>query len=301
MQNQKKRAANLFMNAFCRVSISAIDIATYGADRAGLVTELLVAEIARAEQAQAINYMNFVCASEFENNILLSGFGFGAGGVLISRANQERYQPLRQDKKRMSKTISDDCTQFCKAVKRSDEIINYAELPNALIADNYYKSDNSVVNNEQTLYMKLSTDIQGVVDIEGTKQNTAIAQIKIPTEEEQIKNQKLFISRIKQATEKYIAWMEQNAKGIRGIQRFSHFFHGHSGLQRAQHILDLIEGRQVGHKAILEATQKAFEASGSRQHSYSRYLFDAITLSQTFENNVSDREFAQQKTLFQLN
>lgn len=284
-----------------RIDQYAMNIAMCEEGRENLVTQLLLAEIARTEQAKAINYMNFVCVSESQNNILLSGFGFGKGGVLVNGANQNSYQPLKQDKNRMQNDISARCTLFCREVERLDEIVNYAELPNALITNDLYQPTDGQANNEHTLYRKLSTDTQTIVELEGNKHNTAIAQIIIPTQEEQIKNQELIIPHIKEATEKYIVWMQKNTQGIRGIQRFSHFFHGHSGLQRAQNILNLINNN-ASSEEIFKATQKAFEASGSRQHSYSRYLLDTISLTKTFENNVSDSEFAQQKaqtSLFQ--
>lgn len=83
------------------------------------------------------------------------------------------------------------------------------------------------------------------------------------------------IGDIKIAAENYINWMQENAQGTRGITRFKHFLHGASGEKRAQDILNLISS-EAQPAEILAAVSDALQASGSANHSFSRYIYDAV-------------------------
>lgn len=107
-------------------------------------------------------------------------------------------------------------------------------------------------------------------------------------------SQQDILQKIEYATQLYLQWMKENTKGFRFF-RLSHFFHGNSGEKRARNILTLIqEGKDQG--SVLDAVQKAYEQSACRQHSYSRYLYDAFKNTNTVGDlSVSDKDFRKLK------
>ncbi|VEG89949.1 hypothetical protein [Legionella spiritensis] len=100
---------------------------------------------------------------------------------------------------------------------------------------------------------------------------------------------------IKNATQQYIAWMNENTQGKRFLSRFQHFYHGESGVKRAQHILQLInDGAEI--ETLHETVLDAMRASGHRQHSYSRFLYQALhPEKQILNSNYSDKDFKTDK------
>jgi hypothetical protein len=48
------------------------------------------------------------------------------------------------------------------------------------------------------------------------------------------------IKAIRQAIEGYLNWMERHAQGTRGLTRFSHWYHGDSGVRRAHALLAIV-------------------------------------------------------------
>lgn len=103
------------------------------------------------------------------------------------------------------------------------------------------------------------------------------------------------VANIKKSTEDYLAWMKDNAAGTRGITRFKHFFHGDSGEKRASNILRLID-KGESPTDILEAVSKAVKDSGTANHSYSRYVCDAIMPTQKAVDN-KNIDFSQVKSV----
>lgn len=84
------------------------------------------------------------------------------------------------------------------------------------------------------------------------------------------------IKRIEDKTKEYLDWMKDNTQGYRGFTRFKHMFHGASGEERAKSILDIISSSKNTNAEKLHAVSVALNESGTANHSYSRYLYDAI-------------------------
>lgn len=107
------------------------------------------------------------------------------------------------------------------------------------------------------------------------------------------------LNEIRMATVKYITWMNENTQGIRGLTRFTHMFHGNSGLDRAQNILNMIDEGNT--KNIDKALTEAFAASGNSQHSYSRFLMQHLSPeNKVLDNGTTDTKFAQTKDTYNI-
>jgi hypothetical protein len=74
----------------------------------------------------------------------------------------------------------------------------------------------------------------------------------------------------------YLGWMSANASGTRGWNRFSHWYHGDSGVERARELLEVTNNPNSTCKQILEQLQKANGESSNNKHSLSRYLFSQL-------------------------
>ncbi|MBA2655956.1 MAG: ankyrin repeat domain-containing protein [Tatlockia sp.] len=70
----------------------------------------------------------------------------------------------------------------------------------------------------------------------------------------------------------YLGWMSENATGSRGLSRFSHWFHGDSGVQRARDLLVIANHPNASLIQIQNALKIAYQDSGAHKHSLSRYL-----------------------------
>lgn len=127
-----------------------------------------------------------------------------------------------------------------------------------------------------------------------------LAGITIPGPELQNKMGQLCkIDHIKIATKNYLSWMESNAIYPRFKHRFSHIFHGDSGRDRAKNILNMIECGN-SYEDISKALCEAFDASGDKQHSYSRYLVEALSGEKVLEVGVNEKTFKSIKANFNL-
>jgi Ran GTPase-activating protein (RanGAP) involved in mRNA processing and transport len=96
----------------------------------------------------------------------------------------------------------------------------------------------------------------------------------------------------------YLNWMRQHAKGIRGITRFSHWYHGESGAKRARELLNIANDDNQDVESIKEALAKAIKASSIHKHSLSRYLI-AEFIGQEISSlqELPDKEFTHMKNI----
>ncbi|MBA3537797.1 MAG: ankyrin repeat domain-containing protein, partial [Tatlockia sp.] len=70
----------------------------------------------------------------------------------------------------------------------------------------------------------------------------------------------------------YLGWMNLKATGTRGFSRFSHWYHGDSGVKRARDLLEIANNPEASYEEILSHLENAFEESSHHKHSLSRYL-----------------------------
>jgi hypothetical protein len=86
---------------------------------------------------------------------------------------------------------------------------------------------------------------------------------------------------IQRGIQAYILWSEQHATGIRGITRFSHLRHGHSGLQRAKALSEQIVKLQDDcnlhtYKQFETAYKKAMSQSSKTENSLFKFIENAL-------------------------
>jgi Ran GTPase-activating protein (RanGAP) involved in mRNA processing and transport len=94
----------------------------------------------------------------------------------------------------------------------------------------------------------------------------------------------------------YLNWMRQHAKGIRGITRFSHWYHGKSGTKRARALLDIANDDNQDIESIKKALAKVIKASSAHKHSLSRYLIaEFIGHEISTLQELPDKKFAEMK------
>ncbi|MBA3535878.1 MAG: hypothetical protein H0T84_04615 [Tatlockia sp.] len=95
--------------------------------------------------------------------------------------------------------------------------------------------------------------------------------------------------------------MNKNAAGTRGLTRFSHWFHGDSGVKRARDLLEIANNPASTYEQIITHLQQVFQESSYHKHSLSRYLVMQFNKNnQSFADLVelSDNEFADIKSNF---
>lgn len=134
-----------------------------------------------------------------------------------------------------------------------------------------------------------------------------IGSVKVPSPRLQKKLAEKEINAIKGAAQNYINWARPiGDNGNRWARLFNprikkgekHVYHGREGIERAQQILNLIRNDESTYRDIIELTRTAYKASGSRHHSLSRYLYDAIFevgQDSCVDGEQTDREFAALK------
>lgn len=79
------------------------------------------------------------------------------------------------------------------------------------------------------------------------------------------------IEKIKLAVNQYIEWMNGNAKGIRGLNRFSHWHHGKNGIQRAEKLLQAVNTEQPMND-IITLLKNVMVKSSDTNHSLKNFL-----------------------------
>jgi hypothetical protein len=99
----------------------------------------------------------------------------------------------------------------------------------------------------------------------------------------------------------YLGWMNNNTVGIRGFTRFSHWFHGDSGIKRARELLEVANNPESSYSEILTKLQNTFNDSSQHKHSLSRYLVAQFDQSEfdVFEQ-LSDKKFDEIKSNYRF-
>jgi 2-polyprenyl-6-methoxyphenol hydroxylase-like FAD-dependent oxidoreductase len=99
----------------------------------------------------------------------------------------------------------------------------------------------------------------------------------------------------------YLGWMGRKATGTRGITRFSHWFHGDSGVERARNLLEIANNPEATYEEILSHLQSTFEDSSYHKHSLSRYLVAQFN-RQNFANvkSMDDNDFDEIKSNYKF-
>ncbi len=70
----------------------------------------------------------------------------------------------------------------------------------------------------------------------------------------------------------YLDWMKMNAQGTRGLTRFSHWFHGDSGVKRAKELLELVNDSTCTYQDIVNKLATCVSRSSNTKHSLKSYL-----------------------------
>lgn len=89
------------------------------------------------------------------------------------------------------------------------------------------------------------------------------------------------LDEIEQGINQYLAWSRLNTQGIRGITRFSHMYHGQSGVARADDLLARIqlvknEKNMYRYNQFEKAYQRARTQSSGTEHSLVRFIDGAL-------------------------
>ncbi|KTD04776.1 hypothetical protein Lgor_0858 [Fluoribacter gormanii] len=91
----------------------------------------------------------------------------------------------------------------------------------------------------------------------------------------------------------YLDWCKENATGIRGITRFSHWFHGESGVLRAQNLQRVIsDSSDLNKEALLSLLSKHLQGSGNTRHSLTRFIHAALARDNELET-LPDADFKE--------
>ncbi|PWY53794.1 hypothetical protein DGG96_20425 [Legionella qingyii] len=91
----------------------------------------------------------------------------------------------------------------------------------------------------------------------------------------------------------YLDWCKNNATGIRGITRFSHWFHGESGVLRAQNLQRVIrDSSDLNKEAFLLLLNKHLQGSGNTRHSLTRFIHAALARDNELET-LPDADFKE--------
>ncbi|MBA3535762.1 MAG: ankyrin repeat domain-containing protein, partial [Tatlockia sp.] len=99
----------------------------------------------------------------------------------------------------------------------------------------------------------------------------------------------------------YLGWMNLKATGTRGFSRFSHWYHGDSGVKRARDLLEIANNPEASYEVILSHLQNAFKDSSNHKHSLSRYLVAQFNGQDFAElKELKDESFTEIKTNFKF-
>ncbi|KTC88950.1 hypothetical protein OQJ18_03305 [Fluoribacter dumoffii] len=93
------------------------------------------------------------------------------------------------------------------------------------------------------------------------------------------------VEKVNEGIINYLEWCKKNASGTRGITRFSHWFHGESGILRAKGLQKaLSESPDVGKDELLSLLNKHLQGSGNTHHSLTRFIHSALSRDNELEN-----------------
>lgn len=151
----------------------------------------------------------------------------------------------------------------------------YLKAPNELKEKLFYLEQNSF---RQNLVNKINVAILGKNEIKDSR-------TELPLDDKK----------------SYLGWMNRKATGTRGFNRFSHWYHGDSGVKRARDLLNIVNNPNTSYEEILEKLRKTFKESSCHQHSLSRYLvaqFDKKDFAKI--KTLGDDDFASIKTGFKF-
>ncbi|MGQ3890010.1 hypothetical protein ACQUW5_13390 [Legionella sp. CNM-1927-20] len=93
----------------------------------------------------------------------------------------------------------------------------------------------------------------------------------------------------------YLAWYKKNAEGVRGLTRFSHWFHGESGILRAQNlqrVLGLRKASNLSKEVFLALLNENLQGSGNTRHSLTRFIHSALINDSELEE-LLDSDFRE--------
>lgn len=82
--------------------------------------------------------------------------------------------------------------------------------------------------------------------------------------------------KVRDAIDKYLAWMNLNTKGYRFFTRITHLTHGGSGQKRAAELKLFLE-RENNFYAVVEKVGSTLAKSSFSEHALRRYLFQTMT------------------------
>jgi hypothetical protein len=101
--------------------------------------------------------------------------------------------------------------------------------------------------------------------------------------------------RLQSAITRYLDWMDINAKGHRFWERWHHWRHGTSGRKRVLDLQMALRNSNNSFFAVVVMTGKTIGESGNTNHSFKRYLFEAMANLKVVNANppVSDGDFFQ--------
>lgn len=101
------------------------------------------------------------------------------------------------------------------------------------------------------------------------------------------------IEKINIAIKNYLAWMNENAQGTRGLTRFSHWYHGGSGVGRAEELRKVANNSQSSDQDIVTKMVEVISKSSNAEHSLRNFLkkeFGESELKGILQNKGSVQE-----------
>lgn len=151
------------------------------------------------------------------------------------------------------------------------------------------KLEKSLPEEEKKYYQSLR--------VERIKEKINLAIVGKKKTEMDIKN----IERESPNENSYLRWMNENIQGTRGLTRFSHWYHGDSGKNRAKQLLKVANDPKSDLDTIVKQLKQAFSESSNSVHSLSRYLtasFGEMELNEL--QKASDSTFKDYKANFKI-
>ncbi|KTD40115.1 hypothetical protein [Legionella parisiensis] len=101
------------------------------------------------------------------------------------------------------------------------------------------------------------------------------------------------IEKVNVGISNYLDWCKKNAAGTRGITRFSHWFHGESGVLRAQNLQKVIsDSPNLNNEEFLSLLNKQLQGSGNTRHSLTRFIHSALARDNELET-LPDVDFKE--------
>lgn len=213
----------------------------------------------------------------------LAGCDIGQPGVMIKPVDGpiKKLRPIK-------KLTSDSPSQynFDQEISEGALLFGYTYLPEEIVKELKNLSDSPLDTHRHSLIEEdgFFEQFERKISLSFTEQcetaksnarNSAfgadciIACIQVPNREQKLKFSELCA--IKGGTEDYLKWSTEHAKGHRFLSRFSHFFHGSSGRERARTILSAINDGS-SYEDIQRLVNLSISKSSKAEHSYRNYI-----------------------------